>query len=256
MDAPIHVGFQFPDLRRPAMALTRPPSPNLGAAGGRPFSRKSCTSLRNPPEKLNGPRFEIITKSLIDVSFHDHCTRLHTFQKISETASRIVTFMITARFMSGLWGRYCIFFKIRQYGPCRPKHGIVKLWDGDGSTPGWDLDDETVQQPRQAKMDRENGNKDAYLVSERKVGIFSRSRKAKIITTGIHRSISRTYPPQAGYKLSLSKRSVDPAHRGRRERLGEITVFGRTLAKRARTECQVQVWNSFSLTNPGNAAVE
>ena len=28
---------------------------------------------------------------------------------------------------------------------------------------GWDLDDETVQQLRQAKMDREKGNKRAYI---------------------------------------------------------------------------------------------
>ena len=28
---------------------------------------------------------------------------------------------------------------------------------------GWDLDDETVQQLREAKMDREKGNKEAYI---------------------------------------------------------------------------------------------
>jgi len=28
---------------------------------------------------------------------------------------------------------------------------------------GWDLDDETVQQLRDAKLDREKGNKDAYI---------------------------------------------------------------------------------------------
>ena len=28
---------------------------------------------------------------------------------------------------------------------------------------GWDFDDETVQQLREAKMDREKGNKEAYI---------------------------------------------------------------------------------------------
>jgi hypothetical protein len=68
-------------------------------------------------------------------------------------------------------------------------------------------------------------------VSERKLGIFAKINskipdfergKAKNITTplkysgaGIHTlSISRIYPPQAGYNLSLL---TNPAHRGRRD---------------------------------------
>jgi hypothetical protein len=60
-----------------------------------------------------------------------------------------------------------------------------------------------------------------YLVSERKLEIFSNIKEGENYN---HRNpdaigISRIYPPQAGYNLSLT------------QRLGKITVFGQALCQ-------------------------
>jgi hypothetical protein len=46
--------------------------------------------------------------------------------------------------------------------------------------------------------------------------MFSKIKGVKDYNNMNTLSISMIYPPQAGYNLSLSKQSVDPAQRGRR----------------------------------------
>jgi len=54
-------------------------------------------------------------------------------------------------------------------------------------------------------------------VSERKLGIFFKSKEGENYNHRNTCSISRIYPPLAGYNLSLM------------QKLGKITVFGRAL---------------------------